>query len=96
MIANSPSILSRMTFETATKFLATASKEGLRDDMKSPAARIMFGQYVHHTPVATFAHPTFCTLYTLSRNRELSELSSSYLSQASVARTGMSRGKSDS
>eukprot|EP01064_Diplonema_japonicum_P028645 TRINITY_DN4438_c0_g2_i2.p1 TRINITY_DN4438_c0_g2~~TRINITY_DN4438_c0_g2_i2.p1 ORF type:complete len:2132 (+),score=607.99 TRINITY_DN4438_c0_g2_i2:66-6398(+) len=44
VIANSPSILSRMTFETATKFLASATKEGLLDDMKSPAARIIFGQ----------------------------------------------------
>ena len=44
VIASSPSILSRMTFETATKFLAAASKEGLHDDMKSPAARIMLGQ----------------------------------------------------
>eukprot|EP01063_Lacrimia_lanifica_P004129 TRINITY_DN12306_c0_g1_i1.p1 TRINITY_DN12306_c0_g1~~TRINITY_DN12306_c0_g1_i1.p1 ORF type:complete len:2265 (+),score=849.66 TRINITY_DN12306_c0_g1_i1:87-6881(+) len=44
VIAQSPSILSRMTFETATKFLASATKEGLQDDMKSPAARIMFGQ----------------------------------------------------
>eukprot|EP01059_Diplonema_ambulator_P005822 TRINITY_DN15603_c0_g1_i1.p1 TRINITY_DN15603_c0_g1~~TRINITY_DN15603_c0_g1_i1.p1 ORF type:complete len:1894 (+),score=647.98 TRINITY_DN15603_c0_g1_i1:783-5684(+) len=44
VIANSPSILSRMTFETATKFLASATREGLHDDMKSPAARIIFGQ----------------------------------------------------
>eukprot|EP01060_Flectonema_neradi_P016378 TRINITY_DN2297_c0_g2_i1.p1 TRINITY_DN2297_c0_g2~~TRINITY_DN2297_c0_g2_i1.p1 ORF type:complete len:2044 (+),score=401.74 TRINITY_DN2297_c0_g2_i1:222-6134(+) len=44
VIASSPSILSRMTFETATKFLASASKEGLHDNMKSPAARIMLGQ----------------------------------------------------